>query len=934
MNAESRLTARAPVLSSALPPAEAADAHALWRVNLLGGLSLSDGTQDITRLPSRAVTALLARLALAPERAHAREELIELLWPGVALGVGRNRLRQALSTLKGILEPAGRWPAQPVLQADRISVRVVPASLACDAVRFERSVRAGQVDAARALYRGELLPGFYDDWIDEERLRLAALHERLAAHPETSQAVAPTPAHTAGAASVARVSLPTYLTRVFGADEQAARLRGLVLANRLVTLLGPGGGGKTRLAVEMAHSLRSDAGWTLPRSESFEPFDLIAFVPLAACTTRAQACDALTGALQIAPVGDDALLALTDALAGRRALLLLDNFEQLVGHAEDLVVRLVGLLPALHVVVTSRRALGVDGEHELAVAALELPLADAEPSGVASNAAVALFVDRARAVRADFHFSARNGATLVELVRALDGMPLAIELAASRVRSIAPADLLARLRGAGTPRLDLLSRTGPRGTLDARHASMQRVIEWSWEQLDAEQARMLSALTVFPDGFSAASALALVGEEPVDAQLVLDHLVANSLVHSHAGADHELRFGLYQSIREYAASNQDDATERYWRRRLRVWAVGWARALPPTPPLDVLRTEMANLMAALASAAEDDAPDDAIHLLLELRRCLEDVELPVEGLAHAQAAVEHCSDPLLRARGHALLGPMLFTAGQADAGLRHAELGVQCDLLDASQRARALHSLARVRWRRFRRAEQVEPLLDEAQALVGPVAEPELRASLLALRAFVTNAHHRDFAAGERLHAQALALWEQLGNEHAINSGRYNLAVCAQNASRHQDALEQLESIIASARELQDWRRLSQSLNVRGNAHTGLRAWSRAVADYQECIGIAWKSMVSFDLAYGLWNLPRALAHLRQPDIAVRLAAYAAMLWRTRFGELSADDQRYLLRVRRLAARQISPARIEAQWREGERLSLSQAVALALRTYP
>ena len=101
--------------SAPTPPAAGleapADLHALWRVGLLGGLSLSDGTQEMTRLPSRAITALLARLALAPERAHAREELIELLWPGVALDIGRNRLRQALSTLKGILEPAGRVPA-------------------------------------------------------------------------------------------------------------------------------------------------------------------------------------------------------------------------------------------------------------------------------------------------------------------------------------------------------------------------------------------------------------------------------------------------------------------------------------------------------------------------------------------------------------------------------------------------------------------------------------------------------------------------------------------------------------------------------------------------------------------------------------------------------------------------------------------------------
>lgn len=914
------------------------DLQALWSVRLLGGPGLSDGTQHITRLPSRAVTALLARLALSPDRAHSREELIELLWPGVALGVGRNRLRQALSTLKGILEPAGRLPPQPVLLADRVSVRVVPNSLSCDATRFERATRAGQTAAARALYRGELLPGYYDNWIDEERLRLAALHDRLPDSPASDSASAAPPASSpaTAAASGARISLPTYLTRVFGTDVQAARLRGLVLAHRLVTLIGPGGSGKTRLAVEMAHSLRDSAGWPVAASEGFAPFDLIAFVPLAACSTRAQMFDALTSALQIAPRADDPLLTLTDALSGRRVLLLFDNFEQLVGQAQDLVAQLVGMLPALHVVVTSRRALGLDGERELAVAALDLPPAggDADAGNAAGNPAIALFIERARAVRADFHFSSRNGAVLVELVRALDGMPLAIELAASRVRSIAPADMLARLRGAGTPQLDLLSRSGPRGTLDSRHASMQRVIEWSWELLGPAQASLLCALTVFPDGFTAASAAALVADTAVDAQLLLDELVANSLVHAHAGTDEGLRFGLYPPIREYAAARMSTVHASHWRARLRTWAVGWAQALPRTPPLDELRTELPNLMAAMASALVDHAPEDAIHLLLALRRCVEDVEWPAEGLAHAQAAVEQCADPVLKARGHAVLGPMLFTAGQGEAGLRHAELGLHCAALSAGQRARALHSLARVRWRSMRRAENVEPLLDEAQALSGSETEPELRASLLALRGFVTNAHHHDHAEGERLHAQALALWEQQGNQHAINSGRYNLAVCAQNAKRHEASLQRLAPIIVSARELQDWRRLSQSLNVKGNAHGELRDWAQAVADYRECIRVAWASMASFDLAHGLWNLPRALAHLRQPDIAARLAAFAAAFWCSRFGELAAGDRHDLRRVRRLATSQLGSARVEALWREGEQLSLSQAVALSLGPIP
>jgi tetratricopeptide (TPR) repeat protein len=545
-----------------------------------------------------------------------------------------------------------------------------------------------------------------------------------------------------------------------------------------------------------------------------------------------------------------------------------------------------------------------------------------------------LVAERARAVRADFHLGARNVAAIAELVCALEGMPLAIELAASRVRSISPADMLLRLRGPGTPHLDLLQRSGARGASDQRHASMQRIIAWSLDQLDAAPACLLAALTAFAGSFSAAAAVALASEEPFDALLLLDDLVAHSLVHRHAGSGDDDRFSLYQPIREVIAARQDAAAARHWRRRLRAWSLLWARDLPRTPPLAAVRAELPNLLAALASAVDDAAPSEAIEVLLALRRCMEDVELPAEGLVHAQAAVQTCTNAVLRARGHSLLGSMLFTAGQAVPALRYAELGVACPDLDNDQRARALFYLARVRWRIRHQAAEVEPLLDEADGLAAPGGDLELRASLAAQRAFVTTAHHHDQVAGERLHAQALDLWQQAGNQHAINSGRYNLAVCAQNAHRHRDAVEQLQPIIASAFDEQDWRRLNQSLNVRGNAYSGLREWSLAVADYQQCVRTAWKGMASFDLAFGLWNLPRALAHLHQPEAALRLMAFAASFWTSGFGELSDSDRHYMRLVRRLAGKQLALARVDALSHDGAQLSLSQAVALALAARP
>ena len=150
-----------------------------WSVRLLGRLEASNGDVKLSHFVSQPIAALLARLALLPQRAHPREELIELLWPGVDLAVGRNRLRNAISSLRRLLEPPG-VAAGAVLVADRQSVQFAPQASHCDAIEFEAAVRAGDAPRARALYQGELLPGHYDDWVLEHRQRLAVLFERVA----------------------------------------------------------------------------------------------------------------------------------------------------------------------------------------------------------------------------------------------------------------------------------------------------------------------------------------------------------------------------------------------------------------------------------------------------------------------------------------------------------------------------------------------------------------------------------------------------------------------------------------------------------------------------------------------------------------------------------------------------------------------------------
>jgi len=897
-----------------------------WVVRLLGDVQAASGTRAITRWPSRAVAMLLATFALDPQRAHPREELIERIWPGVAPEAGRNRLRQALSALRALLEPAG-GPAGEVLLADRAVIRVAPGALDCDVHRFEHFARAGRLEDALGEYRGELMPGYYDDWVVAERERLSAIHDRLAT---VGQRVLPASAAAAvpGASDVAAtwapsVELPSYLTRLFGVEPAAARLRTVLLEHRLVTVTGPGGVGKTRLAVEVAQALVPPD----PRAPGLALFDRIVFAPLVACASRAQLLDVLLERLRAAPGEAAPLDRIAAALKGRRTLIVLDNFEQLVECAGDVVADLLALAPGLHAVVTSRRTLGLDGEHVVALHGLPMPPDQADLGEAAHNPALALFVDRAQAVRPDFHLGARNLPTLTALLRRLDGLPLAMELAASRVRSLAPAEMLAMLERPVGQRGDLAARSGPRAALDPRHASMQQVVAWSWDLLDDRQRALLQSLVPFDGGCTAAAAAAAL-DDP-HAALCLDDLVGHSLLQARAGMSGSTRFTPYEPVREHAALQTDVATAQRLRARHRAWVRQWASELPATPPLPQVRDEWPNVAAALASAVADGCPDEALEGLVLLRRVVEDVGLSDAALAHAVAAAQATPNHTLAAAARSVLAPALLRAGQAAQALAQAELAAHALPAGDPQRPRALHTLARVIWRSRRDAPRVLPLLDEADTLAAGQPEPEMQAALAALRAFVTNVHHRDPQAARALHERALALWQLSGNRHAVLSGQYNLAVTDQNAGLNEEALQRLQPLIAEARTLHDWRRVAEAHNVAGNALSGLQRWDEAAAAFGASLQVAWRHATAYELAYPLWNQPRALAHLGRAADAARLASFAAVFWTERFGPLGASDRLDLRRIRRLACVQLGPAATARAWQEGEALALPTALALA-----
>jgi predicted ATPase len=889
-----------------------------WHVRLLGDVALTRGALRVTHLPSRAATALLARLALHPGRAHAREELIELLWPAVSLPVGRNRLRQVLSTLKSLLEADAD---APVLLADRLSVRVAPGTLSCDATQFESAWRAGQFERARSLYQGELMPGHFDDWIGDERLRLAAIADRLP--PATPPARADIAPPATGAA-------PSYLTRLHGRDADRSALLADLLDHRLVTLLGPGGAGKTRLAAEVASALQ---GAALPGAAAGRHFDVVRFVHLVTCRDRADVLHALAATLSTAPD----LGALELALVGHHALLVLDNFEHLVDAAADLVQALLARLPLLHLLVTSRRVLGLDGEHERPLATLPLPAPGLDLPAAMSNPAVALFVDRAGSASPEFRLNAGNLAPVLELVQCLDGIPLALELAAARCRALSAPDMLTMLRtgpdGAPPQGLGLLARPGFRADRDQRQASMEGVVQWSWELLPAPAREMLAALTVFRADGTAAAIAAVCGLPLVEAGLQLDLLAGHSLLQVRRHADGQARYHLLEVIRQFAGARLPEARARTLRQALRRWLIDWARAEGAMPLPARIEPELPNVHAAVWQAAADDACAEAMQLALAMRDYWELDGMPErsqQALEDALARAGAGWDAGLRSDAHELLAYTSMNSGLADTARAHAEAAVALAGSDARRRGRGLLRRAWVGLATDYQAGDVLGPLDEALALARGTGDTALQARVLHQQGIAARYQRRDLAAAESLFAQAQALWESLGNRRLAMARMRNRAQCWAAQGLHAAALERFRECEAAALADGDWTGIVDSTLGAATALTRLRRWDEALAVQRRCVSVAWQRHHAHGLAYALWNIAQPLMRLGQGPIAVRMMAFAQAYWTGHFAPLSASDEREVARLLRLARVRLDRPRIEALWREGSAMGVSDAVALAL----
>jgi predicted ATPase len=443
----------------------------------------------------------------------------------------------------------------------------------------------------------------------------------------------------------ARSELPLRVTSFVGRDDLMAAVARRLDGSRLVTLVGPGGAGKTALAVEVA------------RVAAQARRDGAALVRLASVVEADGVCHAIADALGFSLAGGTVALrpldALTGQLAGRDALVVLDNCEHVLDAVAEAAEAILTRCPDVHLVATSREALAVLGETQIPVPPLEVPAAEATPQEAAGVASVRVFLDRAEALRPEPLDDPDSLAAVADICRTLDGIPLALELAAARLTSLTPAELAAGL----DDRFGIL--TGGSRTAEVRQRTLRDAVEWSHTLMTDEERRMFRRLAVFVGGWSLPAARAVVGEDGDDAQVgsTLDRLVRQSLVLAEPTGG-RTRYRMLETLRQFArhklaeSGEQDSILARHagYFAHLAHGAETGLRGPEQAAWLATLRTEHGNLRAALSWSARDDGDPVAAQELagslglywhmgrhLEGREALRTVLALPGGTAHSRA---------------------------------------------------------------------------------------------------------------------------------------------------------------------------------------------------------------------------------------------------------------------------------------------------------
>lgn len=810
------------------------------RIEMLGGLKVHVAGRTIDRFQTRKTGALLAYLALYSNRTHSREVLAEILWPDGDPTAARNRLNQAVSSLRRQVHPPGVQP-DSVLGSDHYKLWINDVGVKTDVGEFRKlalsaigSRSRADLTAAVELYRGELLAGYYEDWVVTERLVLGELYLRcvkclageLADSGQTDEALGYLAAasahdpldselrelsmhfhmlrsrpctaarefeeferiagnrgeeispalfdayekaksacphldegalpefktrdsdqrfgiHSVGA-KPSPVTIPRYFSQFVGRELELEQITEWAQHSDpgLLTILGTGGCGKTRLAAQSAVTLfRAGCSVYWVGLTSIDSADQI--VP--------EVCRAVCGpGLHSDPAG-----LLRETLSCRsRPIIFLDNLEHLADKAANSCLELLACLVDGCLIATSRKRVEIEPETVLQVVPLPIP-SDEPLADLAKNPSVSLFVARAQRVKPDFQLTERTAPAIADLCRRLEGLPLALELAASWARTLSPSQMLERV----SDRMEFLASN--RRDISERHRSIRATIDGSVELLSPDGRDLFKRVSVFRGGWSREAAHAIAPQMDVDAAI---EQLADCSIAIPVESGNEMRFHMLETLSDYAS-----------------------RRLSPDE---------------LAEISELHA-----HYFLDFVRRSEKL---VSGIGARKL------DPDYR---------------NAIAALRHFIA------TDNWPSALELGELLGGYWEfRGRLSEGLDSLLELEQA---PVPEHDVRLAQIRVRIAALAWEHGSFDLASTALSSALESLRISGSEDLLANALFQLQKELHRSGKYEECRTVLKEAIIIGEKLDSPYILSTAWRRSGNASIELQEWDRALEEYEMSLGIA-----------------------------------------------------------------------------------------------